>query len=137
MTIVQLIEDENGELILPLSDEICQAVGFKIGDTVVWKDNEDGTWSITKKEVQETELVLVECVSTFRMRYVVEVPKGKSEYALDAVTCNEAVEFGQRHLNETIVGHRIVQKTDLIELALEDNEFANHQMVERVINKIK
>jgi hypothetical protein len=43
----------------------------------------------------KTEFVLVECVSTFRMRYVVEVPEGKSEYALDTVVMNEANEFSQ------------------------------------------
>ena len=45
--------------------------------------------------IKETEWVLVECVSTFRMRYMVEVPKDKSEYALDTVTMNEAKEFSQ------------------------------------------
>lgn len=72
---------------------------------------------------KETELVLVECVSMFRMRYMVEVPKGKSEWALDTVTMKEATEFSQEHLDETIVSHRIVTKKEALELCDQDNDY--------------
>lgn len=72
----------------------------------------------------ETEFVLVECVSQFRMRYVVEVPKGKAEWALDTVTCNDAVEFSQEHLGETIVSHRVLKdRVEVIELCDQDNAY--------------
>lgn len=72
---------------------------------------------------KDTEWVLVEAVSMFRMRYMVEVPKGKSEYALDTVVMNEAVEFSQKHLDETIVSHRVVSKKEALALSDEDNAY--------------
>lgn len=124
--IVTIQEDENGELILPLGDNVCEELGWKIGDTLDWKDNGDGSWTITKKETEkETELVLVECVSTFRMRYMVEVPKGKAEWALDTVTMNEAKEFSQVHIGEQIVSHRVVSKEEALALSDTDNAYGS------------
>jgi len=124
--IVTIQEDENGELILPLGDNVCEELGWKIGDTLDWKDNGDGSWTVTKKETEkETELVLVECVSTFRMRYMVEVPKGKAEWALDTVTMNEAKEFSQVHIGEQIVSHRVVSKEEALALSDTDNAYGS------------
>lgn len=72
---------------------------------------------------KETELVLVETVSLFRMRYVVEVPKGQTDWALDTVVCNEANEFSQEHLDETIVSRRVVTQKEALELCDVDNEY--------------
>jgi hypothetical protein len=77
-----------------------------------------------------TQLVLVETVSMFRMRYVVEVPVGidslgldKSLWALDTVTMEDAKEFSQKHLGETIVSHRTVSKEDVLKTFDEDNDY--------------
>lgn len=75
---------------------------------------------------KDTELVLVETVSMFRMRYLVEVPKGKSEYALDTVVMNEAVEFSQHFMDENIVSHRIVGKKEALEMCNQDNDYAKN-----------
>jgi hypothetical protein len=123
--VVSLEEDENGELILPLNDEILNEVGWKTGDNLDWKDLGDGTWSISKVEKVEKELVLVEAISTFRMRYVVEVPKGKKEWALDTVTCNDAEELSQEHIGEQIVSHRVIDKDEYLRIFHEDNEYLN------------
>ena len=122
--IIELIEDENGDLILPLSDELCAEAGWKIGDTIEWIDNGDGSWTMRKKEM-EKELVLVECISTFRMRYVVEVPKGKKEWAMDTVTMNEAEEFSQEHIGEQILSHRVIDNAEYLRLFAEDNAYLN------------
>jgi hypothetical protein len=74
-------------------------------------------------ENTETEFVVVDTVSMFRMRYVIEVPKGKSEYALDTVVCEEAVEFSQEHIGENIVSYRTIEKDKIIELCDKDNHF--------------
>ena len=55
--------------------------------------------------------VMVECVSMFRMRYMVEVPEEHPEYALDTVVMHEAKEFSQEHLDEVIVSHRVFDST--------------------------
>ena len=43
-------DDGSGDLVLPLTDEIMESVGWKTGDTLEWIDNKDGTWSIKKTE---------------------------------------------------------------------------------------
>lgn len=113
---------ETGEHYIEFPESVTEQVGWGEGDTVVWKDNGDGSWSLTKKEL-ETELVLVDAIHTFRMRYLVEVPKGKSEYALDTVTCQEAKEFSQEFLGETICSHRVVTKEEALALCDADNAY--------------
>ena len=123
-------DPETGDLILPFPEDMLKEVGWKEGDTLEWEDNKDGTFSITKKEVTEKQWVLVECVSQFRQRYMVEVPVGtdqfgkdKSEWALDTVTMNEAREFSQEHLGETIVSHRVISQADALVLCDKDNAY--------------
>jgi hypothetical protein len=126
--VATLQEDpETGDLILPLPEDVMKSQGFEIGDILKWKDNKDGSFSITKKasESEETEWVLVECVSTFRQRYMVEVPKGKTLWALDTVTMEEAKEFSQEHLGEQIVSHRVVTKEEALRLCDEQNEYSS------------
>lgn len=45
---IELETDENGELILPLGEEICAEAGWSVGDTIKWIDNGDGTWTLRK-----------------------------------------------------------------------------------------
>ena len=47
---VEEADDGSGDLVLPLTDEIMESAGWKIGDTLEWIDNKNGTWSIKKKE---------------------------------------------------------------------------------------
>jgi hypothetical protein len=123
--IVTLEKDpETGDLILPLPEKLLEETGWKTGDTLDWNDNGDGTFSMTKKEAT-TEWVLVECISTFRERYMVEVPIGKQLWALDTVTMNEAKEFSQEHLGETIVSHRVVSLEEALVLCDKDNTYCS------------
>ena len=126
---INLEEDpETGDLILPLNDDILEQTGWKTGDSIDWIDNKDGSWTMKKIE---TQWVLVETVSMFRERYMVEVPVGvdrygkdKAEWALDTVTLEEAKEFSQEHLGETIVSHRVVTKEDALAMCDKDNDYA-------------
>jgi hypothetical protein len=43
-------DPETGELVLPFSPDILAQVGWDFGDTIIWTDNNDGSWSLTKKE---------------------------------------------------------------------------------------
>ncbi|MEM2159587.1 MAG: hypothetical protein QXN55_01380 [Candidatus Nitrosotenuis sp.] len=45
---------------------------------------------------------IVETISTFKMRYLVEADQ--PAYALDTVACDEGDEFDQIHLGEQIIG---------------------------------
>ena len=37
-----------GEFMLDLGDDLVNQLGWKIGDTVTWRDNQDGTWTLTR-----------------------------------------------------------------------------------------
>ena len=78
-----------------------------------------------KKEKVETEFVLVETVETFRMRYVVEVPKGKTVWASDTVVMKEAKEFSQKYLGEVITSDRVVTKKEIDKLLDEEYDYLN------------
>ena len=53
---ITLQEDpETKELVLPFTEEILEAVGWKQGDVIVWKNNENGSWSLSKKVDKKIE----------------------------------------------------------------------------------
>ena len=127
---VETKEDENGDLVFDLPEDLLRQVGWKEGDTIDFKIQEDGSAIMEKVNKEEMQLVLVECVSQFRERYLVEVPKGvddfgndKALWALDTVTMEEAKEFSQLHLGETIVSHRVISEEEALALARSDNDY--------------
>jgi hypothetical protein len=48
---VTVIEDESdpGQLLLDLGTELCDRLGWRVGDTLEWIDNKDGSWTLTKQ----------------------------------------------------------------------------------------
>jgi len=84
--------------------------------------------------MSRTKLVLVECVASYRMRYVVEAPIDHPEYALDTVTMMEAKEFSQLYLGETILSHRVMSKDEVIKLCNEDNDYVKTWNDEQKLN---
>lgn len=122
---VEVQEDPNtGDAIIQFPPELLETVGWKEGDTIDWQDLKNGSYQLTKIE-KNTEWVLVEAVSSFRTRYMVEVPKGKTDWALDTVTMQEAKEFSQEHIGEQIISHRVVSKEEAIKLCDKDNEYGS------------
>ena len=62
--IVKLEQDENGDLLLPLSEELLKSVGWKLGDIIIWNENKDGTFTLTKKNEQsEKNLDLLQIIN--------------------------------------------------------------------------
>jgi hypothetical protein len=90
------------------------------GEVNYWYDK-----TVDMKMSEETQLVLVECIHQYRMRYVVEVPFGHSDWALDTVTMEEAKEFSQLSLGETIISHRVVSRDEVLKLCGEDNDYCH------------
>lgn len=121
--IVEVQESPDGELFIELNDDILAESNLSIGDEVEWIDRKDGSWMLKKKE--EFEWVLVDAVSSFRMRYMVQVPKGKSEWALDTVVMKEAKEFSQEHIGEQIVSHRVVTEREALDICDVDNDYCS------------
>jgi len=79
-----------------------------------------------------SKYVLVETISQHRMRYVVEVPLDHNErevpctatqWAEDTVTMEEAHEFSQKYLGETIVSSHEILPEHIITLCDEDNTY--------------
>ena len=72
--------------------------------------------------------MMVDTISMFRMRYVVEVPDDVGEctpenYAKDSVTCEDVREFSQEHLDEVISSVREVTKEEAFKQFREDNGY--------------
>jgi len=99
-----------------------------------------------------SKYVMVDTVSQFRMRYVVEVPDGIGKemifkdgtrsfpttpeaYASDTVVCEEAKEFTQHHLGETIVSTREVTLEEAIAQYRKDEPMLGEAWEDEVIIK--
>ena len=49
--ILDVKEDpETGDQILELPKDLLAAAGWREGDVLNWHDNQDGSWTLTKKE---------------------------------------------------------------------------------------
>ena len=97
-----------------------------------------------------SKYVLVNTVSQFRMRYVVEVPDDVGEeiyfkdgtrsfpctpieYASDSVVCEDVREFSQEHIGETIFDAREITLQEAIDQYKEDNNYLSHWTDEQII----
>lgn len=118
MSILSIEEDEFGNLFVPLSDELLKEVGWKIGDTIEWIDNKDGSFSLKKKV--PGKLILVETISYFRQRYV--VPEGTN---LDNINFYELKEFSQKHIDERMMSSREISLEEVVKICDEDNEYCS------------
>ena len=70
-----------------------------------------------------SKIVLVETISSFRHLYAIELPDdAPNEYALDDVVMNvssdepEFEEFGQQHIDEIILSHRVIDEKEYLRL---------------------
>ena len=43
-------DPETGELVIPFNPDLLAQVGWDFGDIIEWHDNQNGSWSLTKKE---------------------------------------------------------------------------------------
>jgi hypothetical protein len=92
--------------------------------------------------MSDKKLYLVETVSMFRMRYVVEVTD--EQQALDEVTfhasCGEQLkEFSQKHIDEVIVSSRKLSNKSYLKLFDKDNDYLkdwNEEQKFQYVNKI-
>jgi|NOAtaT_7_FD_contig_31_7289173_length_297_multi_5_in_0_out_0_1 hypothetical protein len=48
---IKLEEDpKTGDLIMPLPPDLLNQVGWDFGDTLIWEDMQNGSWSLRKKD---------------------------------------------------------------------------------------
>ena len=88
------------------------------------------------------KLYMVETVSIFRHRYVVEAKE--ETHALDEVTCfrgdTEFKEFSQKHVDECITSSREISKEEFLKMFDVDNDYLkdwNDKQKLEFINKIE
>ena len=96
-----------------------------------------------------TKYVIVTAISSYRMRYCipvdelqelnVEVPvEGREmEWAEDCVTCNEVVEFSQKHVGETIIDSEILTEEQMLEKFDADNDYLKDWTREKKIQYVR
>lgn len=130
---LEVFTNENGDAVVQLPDDMLKDLNWKEGDELKWDIEEDGTVILSKSEKSvNTEWVLVETVQMFRHRYCVQVPVGKEEWALDTVTMEEAKEFSQLHLGETISSHRVISEEEAVKLCYSDNDYLKSWTPEKI-----
>lgn len=47
-------DPHSGDLLIDLTEELCNEMGWTVGDTLLWEKREDGTWSLRKKDETRT-----------------------------------------------------------------------------------
>jgi hypothetical protein len=47
---IEEADDGSGDLVMPLPQEMLDLQGWQEGDTLDWKDNENGSWTLSKVE---------------------------------------------------------------------------------------
>jgi plastocyanin len=45
-TIVE--KDENNELVIPFDEELMSEIGWEVGDTIEWTENDNGSFTLTR-----------------------------------------------------------------------------------------
>ncbi len=133
---VTLEQDENGDLLLPLPQELLNEVGWKTDDVLTWTDNEDGTYTLSNKQSSDSEYVLVDCVRMHRVQYMVKVPAGKTHWALDSVALEECAEFSNDEIGTNIVTHRTLTAEQAVELVRQEYPSANTMTDNNVLSAI-
>jgi hypothetical protein len=48
-TLIVEEDPETGDGVLTFPPDLLEAAGWAEGDTIVWTDNQDGSWSLSKK----------------------------------------------------------------------------------------
>lgn len=75
----------------------------------------------------DKKLYLVETVSMFRIRYVVEAKE--EEHAMDEVVCKvpeKFMEFSQKHIDECISSAREITEEEYLKLFNKDNSYLSN-----------
>jgi hypothetical protein len=47
-TVSVIYDEETDDYIVPLGNDVCDELGWQVGDTIKWQDNSDGSYTLTK-----------------------------------------------------------------------------------------
>jgi len=48
MYTLELKDDGNGELLIEFPDQLMTSMGWAIGDSLIWEEQTDGSWTVRK-----------------------------------------------------------------------------------------
>jgi hypothetical protein len=127
-------DEDTGECYLRLPEEVLTKSGFKVGDSIKWVDNDDGSWSIVKME-ETLNYYVVDVLSSFRNRFVVKAKSLQDAHYEVALRENDSefTEFSQKHLGTNIIDGFEVSHNDLIKMNKQDNDYLSSWSDEQVI----
>ena len=78
--------------------------------------------------------VFVETIYTFKHSYLCEIPdESPSEWAMDIVAMEDAVEFTQEGLGETILGYRVITDEEATDYYNRVNSLFPVESIERFV----
>ena len=81
--------------------------------------------------------VVVDCLQTFQMRYVVKLLPGQTEETAKAIVAlDHAREFSQKPLEETAVATKSLSRGEVVELARSDNKFVSEWSDSEILERI-
>ena len=95
-----------------------------------------------------TKYVAVTTISSFRHRYMIPVEDlqkfnptvpiaGKEcEWAEDCVTCEDAEEFSQVWVGETIIDSQLLSEQEMLQLFDKDNDYLSEWTIEKKIQHV-
>lgn len=138
--IVDLIEGQNGDVILPIPESICKEMNIGQGSELSFEPQENG--SIIMKRKNELKVFAVEVLSSFRLVYFVKAES--AEHAMDEVTCDgNELNYFQQSLDTTVINgyeaddatvYRLIRETEQPDLTRE--EFNEGKWLENTLNVI-
>ena len=47
-TVSVIYDEETDDYIVPLGNDVCDEIGWQVGDTIKWQDNGNGSYTLTK-----------------------------------------------------------------------------------------
>jgi len=52
---VPIVADSNGELLIVFPDDMVEELDWNTGDTLIWKQLDNGNWSLEKRETSDSQ----------------------------------------------------------------------------------
>ena len=112
------VDPETGDSILDLPIDFCEELGWEVGDTIKFTQQDDGSIVMTKEE--QRKLFAVEELVTFRNVYFV-MAKNKVD-AADSVVMGEPERYFQQHVDSAVMSSRQIDRKGMAELIQETEQ---------------
>lgn len=130
---------DTDEYYIELSDEILEGSGFKIGDSLKWTDNKDGSYTLAKAP-NDRGIYIVDTISTFNIKYAVHANSREEamEYVSRKANLNslDIVELSQSHLGEVVKDAHRSTKKEYFKLFDELNDYLKTWTKEKKLEMI-